>query len=73
MRNLNVVLSERGDAGGDVGDAVLTGELLCGFDPRVHEGDDLDSWGGGEDFEVGAADRAAAHERDPRGVACVVC
>jgi hypothetical protein len=29
---------------------MLTGELLCGFDPRVHEDDDLDSRGGGEDF-----------------------
>ena len=52
--------------------AVLVGEGLCGLNPRVYEGHDLDFGRGSEGLKVSAADSAAAHQSDPGGAARVV-
>jgi len=65
VSDVDVVVGEDGSASGDEGYSMEMCESLGGLDPGVYEGDDLDSGGVGEDFEVGAADSAAAHERDP--------
>jgi hypothetical protein len=59
--DVDVVVGEGSGRRGDEGDPVEASEALSSLDPCVHESYDLDSWGGGEDLEVGAADGSTAH------------